>query len=135
MNIVVYYEKDKGMPDFYKASAAEYEKRLSRYCKLKKVAVSKVQQIKNVGKDGVYTFSVTPSAPSISSEALSERMETLAVSGYSTLQLVLGTYDAVAFDDAFSLSGVSSSPGLDVTVLLEQVYRGFRIMRGEPYHK
>lgn len=141
MNIVVYYKKEKKIPSFLSEAIKEYDKRLSRYCKLKQVAVSDFSKVKDLDKEGVFTFWVHPTYPSFSSEKLSEQMASLSVDGFSTLQFVLtdlpSSVDNPAVNEnaRFSLLTVQVDPSLERTVLLEQIYRGFRINRGEPYHK
>jgi 23S rRNA (pseudouridine1915-N3)-methyltransferase len=38
-------------------------------------------------------------------------------------------------DDAISLTSMELSPSLNTVCLYEQIYRAYRIMHGEPYHK
>lgn len=141
MNIIIYYKKEKKIPSFLSDAIAEYDKRLSRYCKLKQVALTSPSKVKDLDKEGTYTFWVHPSQAPLSSEGLSEKMSVLSVEGFSTLQFVVGDFDdfptaeALPVSDRFALLTVNVHAPLERTVLLEQIYRGFRIMKGEPYHK
>jgi 23S rRNA (pseudouridine1915-N3)-methyltransferase len=77
----------------------------------------------------------------LSSEELAAKLDQLGVSGRSDLVFViggsLGLSEAVMrrADYALSFSRMTFPHQLMRVVLLEQIYRGFRINAGEPYHK
>ena len=76
-----------------------------------------------------------------SSETLSEHLDKLMLNGKSTLVFViggsLGLSGAVLAraNEKLSFSAMTFPHQLMRVILLEQVYRSFRIMKGEPYHK
>ena len=76
-----------------------------------------------------------------SSEGLSRRLDELALSGRSDIAFVIGGSDGVSSavydraDETLSFGLVTLPHNLARVVLLEQVYRAFKISRGEPYHK
>ena len=76
-----------------------------------------------------------------SSEGLSRRLDELALSGRSDIAFVIGGSDGVSravydrADETLSFGPVTLPHNLARVVLLEQVYRAFKISRGEPYHK
>lgn len=145
---------------FYRDAIAEYSKRLSRYCNLTIIEVSDEKtpdksnealdrQIRQ--KEGArlldklnpeaYTIVLAIDGKNIDSISLSKRMEQLALSGNSHLQFIiggsLGLDEAVLEKADFKLSfGAMTFPHqLMRVILLEQIYRGFRISNNEPYHK
>ena len=75
------------------------------------------------------------------SEQLAKDMESLMTYGRSKIVFViggsLGLHDEVLkrADEKLSFSKMTFPHQLMKLILLEQVYRGFRIMKGEPYHK
>ena len=77
----------------------------------------------------------------LDSVELSGKIERLGVQGQSSLVFViggsLGLSDEVLHraDDRLGFSKMTFPHQLMRLILLEQIYRGFRIMRGEPYHK
>ena len=77
----------------------------------------------------------------LDSVEFSRRLERLGVEGKSHIVFViggsLGLSPAVMkrADESVSFSRMTFPHQLMRVILLEQVYRGFRIMKGEPYHK
>jgi 23S rRNA (pseudouridine1915-N3)-methyltransferase len=145
---------------FYTDAIAEYSKRLSRYCKLEiiqvadektpdKASEAEERQIKEKEgdrilaqiKDTSYVIVLAIEGKQLSSEELAAKLDQLGVSGRSDLVFViggsLGLSEAVMrrADYALSFSRMTFPHQLMRVVLLEQIYRGFRINAGEPYHK
>ena len=139
---------------------AEYSKRLSRYCKLDIIELADEKtpdraseaeelQIKNLEgerilkniKDTDYVIALAIDGKMLDSVELSEKIESLGVQGQSSLVLViggsLGLSDAVLkrADYKLSFSRMTFPHQLMRMILLEQIYRAYRIMHGEPYHK
>ena len=139
---------------------AEYAKRLGRYCRLEitEVADEKTPdgasaaeelQIKNTEgerllryvRDGDYVIALAIDGKMPDSVELSQKLENLGISGQSSLVFViggsLGLSDAVLkrADYRLSFSRMTFPHQLMRMILLEQIYRSFRIMHGEPYHK
>ena len=77
----------------------------------------------------------------LSSEEFSKEIEQLGISGKSNLTFViggsLGLSDSVLqrSNQQISFGRLTYPHQLMRLVLVEQIYRGFRIMKGEPYHK
>ena len=77
----------------------------------------------------------------LSSEAFSARLDALGVQGRSTVAFVIGGSVGLApevlarADERLSLGPMTLPHNLARVVLVEQIYRAFRISRGEPYHK
>ncbi len=145
---------------FYTEAVAEYAKRLSRYCKLEIVQVqdektpdgaseAEERQIKEKEgrrildqiKEGAYVIALAIDGEMLSSEQLAARLEKLGVSGQSQIVMViggsLGLSDQVLqrADYKLSFSKMTFPHQLMRVVLLEQIYRSYRIICGEPYHK
>lgn len=145
---------------FYTGAIEEYSKRLSKYCTLSLVEVAdekapetlsekEMTQIKDREgerildkiKDSQYVITLEIRGKQLTSEELSEKMSALGLEGNSDVVFViggsLGLSDAVMRRSNFALSfsKMTFPHQLMKVVLLEQVYRGFRILRGEPYHK
>ena len=76
-----------------------------------------------------------------SSEGISRRLEELMTRGTSAIAFCIGGSDGVnesvceRADETLSFGQITLPHNLARVVLLEQVYRAFKIMRGEPYHK
>ena len=145
---------------FYREAIDEFTKRLSRYCKLEIIEVSdekteeqsseteirlvKEQEgerlLKNLIEDA-YVIALCIDGKQLDSEELSEKMEKLGIQGVSHICFIiggsLGLSDAVVkrADFKLSFSKMTFPHQLMRVILLEQIYRGYRIMNHEPYHK
>lgn len=145
---------------YFTDAIAEYKKRLSRYCKLEIVEVadektpdgaSEVleQQIKEKEgerllkaiKDDVHLIALALNGKMYDSVEFSRKLEQFGIQGKSHIGFViggsLGLADSVLkrADEEISFSKMTFPHQLMRVILLEQVYRGYRIMKGEPYHK
>lgn len=145
---------------YLKQGIEEYLKRLSAYAKVNIIEVadekapenmSDAQMVEvkekegerilgNIGAD-TYVITLEIGGKMLSSEQLAAKMDELATYGKSKIAFViggsLGISEAVQkrSDLALSFSKMTFPHQLMRLVLVEQVYRGFRIIRGEPYHK
>ena len=139
---------------------AEYAKRLSRYCKLNFIQVPD-EKTPDKASDGVnrqiketegnrllshireqdYVIALAIEGKMLDSVELSDLIAKLGVQGKSSIAFViggsLGLSDAVLkrADYKLSFSKMTFPHQLMQMILLEQIYRGYRIMNHEPYHK
>lgn len=145
---------------YFNDAADEYIKRLSKYCKLQLVEVpdekapenlseAQMVQIKDKEgerilskiKDNDHLVTLEIEGKQVTSEGLATIVEGLAVAGKSSLVFAiggsLGLSDAVKHRSqmALSFSKMTFPHQLMKVILLEQVYRSFRIIKNEPYHK
>lgn len=145
---------------YFENAIAEYSKRLSRYCKLEIIQVADEKtpdgaspaledQIKE--KEGerilskirpdAYVIALAIQGQMLDSEQLAGKLEKLGVSGVSQIVFViggsLGLSQAVLSrsDYQLSFSKMTFPHQLMRVVLLEQIYRSYRIISHEPYHK
>ena len=145
---------------FYAEAAAEYVKRLSRYCKLEIVELpeerlpgdpSPAQIDAALAKEAEAIRGKLPPASSLvalcvegkmrSSEELAQLMATWANRGEKRLVFLIGgshglhgSLKAQAWA-RLSMSPMTFPHHLARVMLLEQIYRGFKIQEGSPYHK
>lgn len=145
---------------FFRDAIEEYKKRLSRYCKITEIEVpdektpdqaspEEVLRIKEkegarlLGKisDSAYVIALAIEGKTLTSEELSDEMNRLFVSGVSHIQFVIGGSLGLApevmqrADYHLSFSKMTFPHQLMRVILAEQIYRAFRILRNEPYHK
>ena len=148
--------KEKYLSD----AIAEYSKRLSRYCKLEIIQVNdektpdvptdtqRRQILEKEGgrllaflKDDAFVIALAIEGRQLSSEQLAEKIGQLGVSGTSHIQFIIG--GSLGLSDAvlkragllLSFSKMTFPHQLMRVILLEQIYRSYRILNGEPYHK
>ena len=138
----------------------EYIKRLSRYCSIEIVEVEDERAPENLtdreidiikGKEGKriiskissnsYIIPLDIKGKQMSSEELAGKMEDLMIDGINDLTFIIGGSLGLS-DDVLarshlklSFSKMTFPHQLMRMILLEQIYRGFRIIRGEPYHR
>lgn len=145
---------------FYQDAVAEYSKRLSRYCRLEIIQVpdektpdgaseametqikeKEGERILSNIKDGSFVIALAIGGTMLDSEELAGKIEKWGVSGISQLVFViggsLGLSKAVLSraDYELSFSKMTFPHQLMRVILLEQIYRSYRIIQGEPYHK
>ena len=77
----------------------------------------------------------------MTSEALADQINGLGISGKSNLAFIIGGSLGLSqeviqrADFSLSFSDMTFPHQLMRVILVEQIYRSFRIIRGEPYHK
>mgnify|MGYP001312077920 FL=1 len=145
---------------YLKDAIAEYSKRLSKYCKLEIVEVAdektpdqasenverqirqkEGERILRYVKDDAYVFTLEIGGTMLDSVAFAKKMETLGIQGKSHLIFIIGGSIGLGeevvrrSDYALSFSKMTFPHQLMRVILLEQVYRGYRIIEGAPYHK
>lgn len=138
----------------------EYSKRLGRYCRLEIIEVQdekppenpsqaqeeilkmkEAERIHKHIKDGAYVVTLEINGRNLSSEELADKIESLGIEGTSHLTFIIGgsigLHDSVCSRSNFKLSfsKMTFPHQLMRVILLEQIYRSFRIINGEPYHK
>ncbi|KRN86284.1 rRNA large subunit methyltransferase [Carnobacterium maltaromaticum] len=145
---------------YLKMGIDEYTKRLGAYCKIELIEVSdekapeklsEAEMLQVKEKEGerilakipenAYVFALAIEGKQRTSEEFSKEIEQLGIQGKSNLVFViggsLGLSQAVMkrSNTPISFGKMTLPHQLMRLVLVEQVYRGFRIMKGEPYHK
>lgn len=125
---------------FFTAARKEYEKRLSRFCKLKTKEYRNADKLlKDVEKDSTVII-VGNRGEQLSSTDLADKISSMELNGVSSMTLVIGAEGEEGIASLnnrheFSISRMDMSAGLASAVALEQLYRAYKIMNGETYHK
>lgn len=145
---------------YFTGAVSEYAKRLGRYCRLEltEVADEKTpdgapeavnRQIRQKeGRrllekipDGAYVVALAIEGTQPDSLELSAKLARLATKGVSHIVFLIGGSLGLSeevmkrADEAMSFSRLTFPHQLMRVLLLEQVYRAYRIMNHEPYHK
>ncbi len=145
---------------YLKDAIDEYSKRLRRYCKLdiielpdektpdnasekEELAIKEKegQAILNKIKDNMFVIAMDLGGKQLTSEEFAGYIDNLGVTGNSNIAFIiggsLGISKSVLARANYKLcfSKMTFPHQLFRVMLLEQIYRGFRIMKGEPYHK
>ncbi|MBQ6875328.1 MAG: 23S rRNA (pseudouridine(1915)-N(3))-methyltransferase RlmH [Lachnospiraceae bacterium] len=145
---------------FYAQAVEEYVKRLSRYGKTEIIEVADEKTPEQASetvnrmikdkegerilaqiKEDTYVIALAIEGQMLDSEELAEKMEMLAISGISHIVFVIGGSLGLSqkvmkrADYHLSFSRMTFPHQLMRVILLEQIYRGCRIIHHEPYHK
>ena len=139
---------------YLRDAIVEYTKRLSRYCKLEIIEVADEKTPDNASenaeeaerllkyiREDAYLITLEIGGKQLTSEEFSEKIEKLGIQGTSHIIFVIGGSIGIGkavlekSDYALSFSKMTFPHQLMRVILLEQIYRGYRIMSGEPYHK
>lgn len=142
---------------FWKDACAEYLKRLGSYASVSVEEIADVDPAKAGGtegakdKEGKAILSHIPERSHVilmaiegrqkSSEQIAGHLGQLALHGTSSITFIIGGSDGVSAevysraDELLSFGPITLPHNLARVVLLEQLYRAFKIQRGEPYHK
>ena len=144
---------------FYREAIEEYAKRLSRYVKLSitdvkdektpaNASVSEEDKIKQTEAERIlsklnngYVVALAIDGKKYTSESFAKRMENYDILSKGNLTFViggsLGLHESVLkrADERLSFSDMTFPHQLMRVILLEQIYRAYRIRNNEPYHK
>ena len=145
---------------YLKDAIAEYSKRLSKYCKLEIVEVAdektpenaseivedairskEAERILKYVKEDAFVITLEIAGKQLTSEEFADKIEQLGVRGISHIIFIIGGSIGLGkevlekSDFALSFSKMTFPHQLMRVILLEQVYRSYRIISGQPYHK
>lgn len=145
---------------YLRDAIAEYTKRLSKYCKLELIEVAdektpdtasqtveegirdkEGQRILKYIKDDMYVITLEIEGKMLTSEEIAEKIKNLGIQGKSSIAFVIGGSIGLGkevlkrADFSLSFSKMTFPHQLMRVILLEQIYRSFRINSKEPYHK
>ena len=145
---------------YLRDAIAEYSKRLGRYCKLnilevadektpehasegveRQIKAKESERIAKHIKPGAYVIALAIDGQQVTSEGFARKIDQLGSQGVSHIQFVIG--GSIGMDDAIlrqanyklSFSKMTFPHQLMRVILLEQVYRAYKINAHEPYHK
>ena len=145
---------------YLRDAIGEYTKRLSKYCKLEIIEVSDEKTPDNASevveesirqkegerllkqiKSDDFVITLEIKGQMLDSVAFADKIEKLGIQGKSHITFVIGGSLGLSqevmnrSDYAISFSKMTFPHQLMRVILLEQIYRGYRIMTNEPYHK
>ena len=145
---------------YWKDAIAEYSKRLGAYCNLEivelkesllranasaadeeAVKLAEGQEILSRIRKSDYVITLEIKGKGLSSEQLAEKINLLGIEGHSDIVFVIGGSLGLSqevskrADFKLSFSAMTFPHQMMRVVLLEQIYRSFKINRNEAYHK
>ena len=145
---------------FFKDAILEYSKRLSKFCNLEIIEVQdemtpdKATDVENQKilekegdrilskiKDSDFLITLEIEGKKLSSEDLAKKLSSICLSGQSTIDFVIGGSLGLdkkvkaRSDFSLSFSDMTFPHQMMRVIVLEQIYRAFKINANEPYHK
>ena len=145
---------------YWKDAIEEYSKSLSRYCTFRitevkesllranpseadeeAVKTAEGRELLNKIKSSDYVITLEIKGKALSSTELAERIEELGITGKSSVVFIiggsLGLSEEVSrrADFKLSFSAMTFPHQMMRVILLEQIYRSFKIIKNEAYHK
>jgi 23S rRNA (pseudouridine1915-N3)-methyltransferase len=145
---------------YFTMAMDEYKKRLGRYCKLEIIEVMdektpdhageklerqikerEGERLEKYWKEDAFVLALAIEGKQMDSVEFSEKIERIGIEGKSHIIFVIG--GSLGLDEKIlkradglvSFSKMTFPHQLMRVVLMEQIYRAYRIMNGEPYHK
>jgi 23S rRNA (pseudouridine1915-N3)-methyltransferase len=134
ISIVLYLNK---LAKYDEAALKEYSKRLSRYCQLKLIKVKAKQSLLDKIPANSVLIGISTLYDTIASTELATQIADLGVQGQSAITFIV-TDDPIILShckQGLALSKLTMSDGLTLVTLLEQIYRSYRIIHNQAYHK
>lgn len=141
---------------FFRDAVAEYEKRLSKYCRLhiietadekaseavnRQILVKEGERIINLIPKDSFVIPLVIEGKKYNSLEFADMISRITLKGNSHITFIiggsLGIWEEIKKngDAAISFSDMTFPHQLMRVILLEQIYRAFRIINNEPYHK
>ncbi len=145
---------------YLRDAVLEYKKRLGKYCNLEifeaadektsekmSMAEEKIildregERILRYIKEDAYVITLEINGTQLSSEQFADKINEAGIRGISHIVFVIGGSIGIGenvlkrSDYSLSFSKMTFPHQLMRVILLEQIYRSFRIIHGEPYHK
>ena len=145
---------------FFKDAILEYSKRLSKYCILNitempdekipnNASEKEINNIKNTEcnkiinqlKKDSYIICLDPNGKQYSSEDFSKKIENISLIGYSSITFIIGGSLGISKEllnksnEQISFSKMVFPHQLFRIILIEQIFRAFKISNNENYHK
>ncbi len=142
---------------FFKSAIAEFEKRLRPYCSLSVVEVpaeniydeslydkykeSEAEKILQYVKQDSYVVTLEINGKNLSSEAFAEKIKEISTSGINEIIFIIGGANGLhkkvsAISNLkLSFSKMTFTHQMIRLILIEQIYRAYKINLNEPYHR
>lgn len=133
---------------YWRDASKEYEKRLSKYCKLSIIELKEALNPEKEGQDIIkriksedFVIALDMKGLAVTSQGLAQQIESLAIQGKSNLVIIIGGSEGLSQEPLqranlqLSFSKLTFPHQMIRIFLLEQIYRSFKIIKGETYHK
>jgi len=127
--------------DYLRAAQAEYLKRLGPYARLSVIEMADEKGMEKAMSSGAFVIALAIDGAALTSEGFAKKLENMGIDGISHIAFVIGGAEGLSqrilglCRTKLSLSAMTMTHQMARVFLLEQIYRSFRIINNEPYHK
>ena len=134
MKFEIYILQKKSQdPKMYQEAMGEYLKRLGAYAKVSVVYKKNAKQVEKILKEPGEHYHILPGRDSMTSPELAKLINESSVQEFQSFIFILRFRSEEAC--RISCIVISQSGSLTGTIILEQIYRAYRILNHQPYHK
>ena len=127
MNITIYQNGINN--ELLKPLKTEYINRIKKYCNIN--IQNEIFSIQNKQ----YVIRISKKSNTISSTDFADKISSILTSGYSNIVFLTGDIISSHEDFEISVTQLKTSYEMEIIMLLEQIYRAFKINNNEVYHK
>ncbi|EJU22850.1 putative SPOUT methyltransferase [Peptoanaerobacter stomatis] len=127
MNITIYQNSINN--ELLKPLKTEYINRIKKYCNIN--IQNEIFSIQNKQ----YVIRISKKSNTISSIDFADKISSILTSGYSNIVFLTGDIISSHEDFEISVTKLKTSYEMEIIMLLEQIYRAFKINNNEVYHK
>lgn len=141
LTIAININKPNKIQPFFLDSFKEYEKRLSKYTKASLLYYKNSNDLNKLINPKTKVIKLTMGDKTIDSVSFSHKIKKLEVdsNSVSNVVVIISYDDLIYFDnveiDNFCITSVNTSLEMQTLLLLEQIYRAYKINNNESYHK
>ena len=127
--------------DYLRGAQAEYLKRLGPYARLTIIETADEKAMERALQKAAFPIALAINGKILSSDNFAKTLQNMAIDGTPHIAFVIGGAEGLSAHILglcrmrLSLSAMTFPHQLARIILLEQVYRAFRIINNEPYHK
>ncbi|MGB9780822.1 23S rRNA (pseudouridine(1915)-N(3))-methyltransferase RlmH [Caldanaerobacter sp.] len=119
---------------FYEKAIEEYFKRLKRFCSVSLSVYKTHKKVPSKELEKFLKVVISNDGKTISSEEFALKIKEFEMKSMTNIAFLIGK-EFEAGDEKLVISRMKLSEGLTATLLAEQLYRAYKILRNEPYHK
>ena len=124
----------KEIEPFYEKAIKEYFKRLKRFCNVSLSVYKSYKKVPLKELENFFKILVINYGKTISSEEFALKIKEFEMKSITNIAFLIGKEFGMG-NEKLVISRMDLSEGLTVTLIAEQLYRAYKILRNEPYHK
>jgi len=125
-----------------RSAQQEYLKRLGPYARLSVIEVADEKAMeKAMMTSSAFAIALAIDGAALTSEGFAKKLQNMGIDGISHIAFIIGGAEGLSqrilglCRAKLSLSAMTMTHQMARIILLEQIYRSFRIINNEPYHK